>query len=157
MRVYVETTVFQCLCNEDELYALRQDATKSFFEEISQEKFFALGSDLVMEELEQFPEQYKDSIMDVMDRFNLEKVIVDQKEMQELTKLYVKEGIIPKNHINKAQHVAIATIGEVDVLATWDCTLLANEFKFRQIQSVNVREGYIKDLSLRTPEELIMD
>lgn len=157
IKVYVETSVFDYFYGEDERFGLRREATRKFFEQISQEKFIALGSDSVMEELDKVSEPYKESLMELMEKYNLEKIIVDEEEMEKLVKIYIDEKIIPKDNENIAKHLAIATVGEVDVLVTWNCELLANEFKARHINSVNLREGYTRVLSLRTPEELIIE
>ena len=154
IQVYVETTVFDYFYREDERYTLRREATRKFFDNVFHEKFVALGSDLVMEELENIPDPYKESLLELMERYNLEKIIVDDNEVKKLAKLYIDEKIIPKDKKNIAQHLAIATIGEVDVLVSWNCEVLVNEFKARHLKLVNLKEGYTKELSLRTPEEV---
>jgi len=156
-RVYVETSVFDFFYGEDERYAIRKEVTRKFFDQISQEEFVAIGSDLVMEELERVPEPYKESLMGLLERFDLEKIVVEEEEMNRLSKIYIDGGLIPKEKENIAKHLAIATIGEVDILATWNFKLLVNEFKARNIKAINLKEGYVKELSLRTPEELIME
>ena len=44
------------------------------------EKFIALGSDIVMDELENVSDPYKESLMGLMEKYNLEKITVDEGE-----------------------------------------------------------------------------
>ena len=156
MRVYIETSVFDYFYGEDERFALRREATRELFEQISHEKIIALGSDFVMEELEKIPDPYKESLMGLMEKYNLEKIIVNTAEVKRLEKIYLHQKLVPKDKENIAKHLGIATIGEVDALVSWNYELLVNEFKSRYIKIINLTEGYTKELSLRTPEEIII-
>jgi hypothetical protein len=111
---------------------------------------------VVLQELEQAPAPYRTKLMEVVNQYPLARVEYDLAEAQRLAALYLQAAAIPAEFPNDALHVAIATVAEVDLLITWNCKHLANEFRIRQIRAINLREGYTKEVSIRTPEEVIL-
>ena len=55
-----------------------------------------------------------------------------------------------------AQHIAIATVGRVDVLVSWNFKHIVNLQRIRGYNSVNLREGYPL-VEIRTPREVLSD
>ncbi|MEW5945268.1 MAG: hypothetical protein AB1742_03630 [bacterium] len=41
------------------------------------------------------------------------------------------------------------------MMVTLNCVHIANEFRIRRFKTINYREGYTKELSIRTPMEVI--
>ena len=54
-----------------------------------------------------------------------------------------------------ALHIAYTTFYELDILLSWNYKHLANIFKKKKIQILNLEEGYNKPLDLITPMEVI--
>jgi hypothetical protein len=80
--------------------------------------------------------------------------IATTEEMTRLGDLYLKRGIIDINNKRDAVHVAIASILEVDVLATWNMTHIVNPNHLPLFNKVNRKEGF-KDITILKPEEII--
>lgn len=55
-----------------------------------------------------------------------------------------------------AQHIAIATVGRVDVLVSWNFKHIVNLGRILGYNSVNLREGY-PTIEIRTPREVLSD
>ncbi len=55
-----------------------------------------------------------------------------------------------------AQHIAIATVGRVDVLVSWKFQQIVNLERIRGYHSVNLRKGYPM-IEIRTPREVLSD
>jgi hypothetical protein len=81
--------------------------------------------------------------------------IATTAEMDRLGELYMQKGIIDRGNARDALHVAIATILEVDVLATWNMTHIVNPFHIPLFNKVNRKEGF-KDITILKPEEIIV-
>ena len=54
-----------------------------------------------------------------------------------------------------AQHIAIATVGRVDVLVSWNCKHIVNLERIHGYNSVNLRKGPM--IEIRTPREVLSD
>jgi hypothetical protein len=55
-----------------------------------------------------------------------------------------------------AQHIAIATVGRVDVLVSWNFRHIVNLERIHGYNSVNLRKGYPM-IEIRTPREVLPD
>ena len=54
-----------------------------------------------------------------------------------------------------AQHLAIATLNNIDALVSWNFKHLVNINKERLVIAVNIKEGYNYPLRLTTPMEVM--
>ena len=54
-------------------------------------------------------------------------------------------------------HIAICTIFEFYILLSWNFKHIANIMKQMQVASVNRKEGYLKELFLLNPMEVIYE
>jgi hypothetical protein len=75
--------------------------------------------------------------------------------MEYLSELYLQKKIITENDRPDAFHVAIATILEVDVLATWNMTHIVNPNLIPLLNKVNDKEKH-KPIKILKPEEIIV-
>ena len=60
---------------------------------------------------------------------------------------------INDEHLNHAQHIAIATVLKVDSLVSWNFKHMVNFFRIRQYNSINLKYGY-STIDIRTPKEI---
>jgi hypothetical protein len=65
-------------------------------------------------------------------------------------------GVIAAKMRADAQHIAIATVGRVDVLVNWNFKHIVNLRRIHGYNSVNLREGYPL-IEIRTPREVLSD
>jgi hypothetical protein len=66
----------------------------------------------------------------------------------------VSANILPARAIRDAAHVALAAVGGIDYLLTWNCKHLANAQIARRIQKICEQSGYRMPI-ICTPEELM--
>jgi len=69
---------------------------------------------------------------------------------------YLAEGILPANMLVDAQHVAIATIAQVDALVSWNFRHMVNLPRIHRYHAVNAKLGY-PTIEIRSPREVITD
>lgn len=81
-------------------------------------------------------------------------VLILNDEAIILANKYLKEGIISVKYSSDCQHIALATINNIDVLVSWNFKHIVNLNKIKQFNSVNLKEGY-KELEIRSLKELI--
>jgi len=75
-------------------------------------------------------------------------------EAETLANYYIAEKVIGQTSLEDCQHIAIATINKVDVLASWNFKHIVNLSRIKGYNSVNMKMGYIT-LEIRNPKELI--
>ena len=78
-------------------------------------------------------------------------------EIEQLALIYLKQKAIPAKKIYDAFHIAFATYYEFDVLLSWNFQHLANIKKQIQVNTINKMQGYLKQLNLLNPMEVIYE
>ncbi len=76
------------------------------------------------------------------------------EEAEELAQKYIENRVVSANYLLDAEHIAIATIERIDIVASWNFKHIVNINRIRGFNSVNLREGY-QILEIRTPREVI--
>jgi hypothetical protein len=77
-------------------------------------------------------------------------------EARELAEGYIAAGVLTPRMRADAQHIAIATVGRVDVLVSWNFKHIVNLQRIQGYNSVNLRKGYPM-VEIRTPREVLSD
>ena len=111
-------------------------------------------SELTLLELEPAPLAVRDVLAEVsVDHIEAVRLT---PEADELARRYLAEGILPANMLADAQHIAIASIANVDVLVSWNFRHVVNLSRIHAYHGVNARQGY-PSLEIRSPREVLGD
>jgi len=146
-RVYIDTSVIGgCFDKEFEEWS------NQLFEDFKSSKRIAVISDITLDELADAPQRVQDNFNTISDR--LLEVIISDSESRKLADLYLKEGAVSRKYYEDALHIAISTIGQVNVLASWNFKHIVNLDKIRLYNSVNLKNGF-SILEIRTPREIL--
>lgn len=154
--LYLDTSVINFLFADDA--PEKKEITVDLFENyIANNVYDVFISQFVFQEIEQTTnEEKKKSLLDVMDKYPLEPLIIDDiSTVDSLADLYVSEGIIPAKKRLDALHVACCVIYKIDYLVSWNYKHLANVNKEKQILSLNFIHNYLHPLRIITPLELL--
>ena len=76
------------------------------------------------------------------------------EEAKELANAYIVEKVVGATSLEDCQHIAIATLCKVDVLASWNFKHIVNLTRIKGYNAVNLKKGYTI-LEIRNPKELI--
>lgn|SRR5574339_279601 len=109
-------------------------------------------SDLTVQELE-FAKEGIRNLLSMIPENNCVNVIVDDEAIR-LAEIYITEGALTKKSYNDALHIAMATLNNADVLASWNFKHIVNIDRIRLYNSINLRFGY-RLIEIRTPREII--
>lgn len=81
-------------------------------------------------------------------------VLPDSEEAFSLAAAYVQKGIVGPGSRSDAFHVALATVGRVDILVSWNFRHIVNLGRIRLFNSVNLERGYSL-IEIRSPREVL--
>jgi hypothetical protein len=109
-------------------------------------------SDITLDELSDAPQRVQDNFNTIPD--NSLEIITSDNESRKLADLYLKDGAVSKKFYEDALHIAISTINQVNVLASWNFKHIVNLDRIRLYNSVNLKNGF-SILEIRTPREIL--
>lgn len=145
-RIYIDTSVFGGYFDKE--FAKE---TKPFFEKLLQNRIKIVVSEILELELYRAPDYIQDFFESLPSEL-IERVELTD-EAKELAEKYIIENVVVKTSLADCQHIALATINKVDVLASWNYQHIVNLERIRGYNSINFREGY-QMIEIRTPKEI---
>lgn len=156
LKIYLDTSVINFLFADD-VPEFRK-ITEDFFENyVKADKYIVYISDVVIAEIEKTKsEDKKKQLLEVIQKYSLRILALDSTS-NALAAVYVKEKIIPERKLEDAQHIAIATCNQMDVLLSWNFKHLSNIQKQIGVKIINEKEGYFYPLILTNPMEVVYE
>ncbi len=158
LRIYLDTSIISFVYADDA--PEKQSITKEFFTAYL-DKYDVCISPLVLAEIENTRDgELKRKLRAVVEEYNIEIIDIaekDQVTIYALAKRYIKEKVIPANKFDDAMHIAICVYYGFDILLSWNFRHLANITKQIQVNTVNAKEGYLKELFLLNPMEVLYE
>jgi len=145
-RIYIDTSVFGGYFDKE--FAKE---SKPFFEKLLQNRIKIVVSEILELELYRAPDYIQDFFESLPSEL-IERVELTD-EAKELAEKYIIENVVVKTSLADCQHIALATINKVDVLASWNYQHIVNLERIRGYNSINFREGY-QMIEIRTPKEI---
>jgi predicted nucleic acid-binding protein len=147
LRIYVDTSVFGgCFDSEFAEHSLE------LFAEIKAGRFTLVLSTTVLRELADAPEQVRKLLSEVppgcLERMEL------SEEIEALRDAYVSQGVVGPKSLGDAEHIASASVAEVDVIASWNFKHIVHYDKIRGYHAVNLVRGY-RPIPIHSPQEVI--
>jgi len=146
-RIYIDTSVIGG-CFDDEF----AEYSALLFQEFIEGKKIAVVSNITLQELKQSPEHVRKKFEEIP-KGNIEYVGLTE-EAEDLALKYIGNGVISSNDLLDAEHIAIASVEKIDIVASWNFKHIVNINKIRGFNSVNLKEGY-QVIEIRSPMEII--
>jgi predicted nucleic acid-binding protein len=147
VKVYTDTSVIGGCFDEE----FKQWSNELFGEFVSGTKHIML-SDLTLQELELAREEVRNKVQEIPEQYLIPVGTSD--EAMALAETYINEGALTNKSYNDALHIAIATLNNADVLASWNFKHIVNLDRIRLYNSINMRLGY-RLIEIRAPRELL--
>lgn len=154
-KVYVETTIFSYLAartSGDLVTAAHQRVTAEWWSTAAT-RFDLVASVLVLQEVSAGDPSVAERRLALVGNLPLLGLT---REARDLARQLVTVGVVPAHATADAEHVALATIGAVDYLVTWNLSHLAGAVVRRRLESALRKLGFDPP-TLCTPEELLPD
>ncbi len=147
MTVYADTSTIGG-CFDEEF----QEWSVALGEEFKIRKKIIMLSDLTLQELEFAREEVREKIKEIPKKYQISIGVTD--EAIQLAEAYINEGALTIKSYNDALHIALATLNNAGVLASWNFKHIVNLNRIRLYNSINLKLGY-RMIEIRTPREIL--
>jgi predicted nucleic acid-binding protein len=154
LKLYLDTSVWNFYYADDA--PEKMEATKEFFANLPSGKYEIYTSSVVIREIENADEETLARLVALMNKYSPILLEVNN-EIDAMAEVYLDEGIVPPKKRDDALHIAVSTFHEMDALLSWNYKHLANLNKKEKVRAVNITQGYLKELEMITPLEVIGD
>lgn len=154
-RVYIEPTVVSYLVarpSNNPILAARQRTSGQLWEDYA-DRFKFVISQLVQDEIQRGNITVAQRRLEVVSPLTVLEIL---PEVDELVQRLLETGAVPRNSVTDAQHIAIATVHNVEYLVSWNQKHIANEYKREHINQVCQESGFQPTI-ICTPTQLIED
>ncbi len=148
-KIYIDTSVLGG-CFDIEFKKWSEKLMREFISGI----YLAVISDLTLKELEKAPLQVRNKINKIPENNII--YISSNDKTKSLRNEYIKEKIVTSNYLIDAEHIALASVYNVDILVSWNFKHIVNFPRIKLYNSVNQKHGYDL-LEIRTPREVLYD
>ena len=138
VKLYIDTSVWNFALEIERADCL---LTNEFLESISNREFSIFVSDIILSEILNAYESRRSKLQELLNIYDYEMLNLDDNT-RELANVYINEGLISKNEINDAQHIAIATVNRCDFIVSWNFKHMVRAKVIIGVHHINHREGY---------------
>lgn len=149
LKLHLDTSVPNFLFVED-AEDKRKITEKLFQKEIRNQYEFYISA-VVIREIER-AEAYKQQ--ELKEALAGIEILELTKEADILAEAYIRSAVLPKSSFEDAEHVAIATINNLDAIVSWNFKHLVNLRRIKMVNLVNEEMGY-KHIEIISPQEVI--
>ena len=144
LRVFVDTSVFGGCFDEG-----FDRASIKFFEEVKSGRFKVVVSPRVVLEVN----RARAEVQQVLSGLTGDIEIVQlEDETTALRDAYLDAGILGEASMDDAEHIAVASISNVDLLISWNFKHIVHFDKIRAFNAINQLKGY-RQIEIRSPQE----
>lgn len=109
-------------------------------------------SDLTLDELQQAPKPVQQVLERLREADATEEIPVTE-QAKELAERYIESGAIGGSMRSDAQHIAVATLAGVDVLASWNFRHIVNHERIKLYNEANRQLGH-REVRIGSPREI---
>jgi len=143
---YADTSVYGGVFDDE--FSKR---SRRFFELVGLGRFALLVSDVVRQEVSRAPAEVQTFLERLLPHMRL--VRFDERVMA-LRDAYVAHKIVSARWADDAAHVATATVGDADLIVSWNFRHIVHLDRIRRYNAVNALCGY-GPVEIRSPAEVI--
>ena len=150
--VYIETSVIDAYFDEhrDVESMAQRHWSRKWWDEVRPE-YHVVVSEAVVDELSHPDHPKNDECVRLIN--SVPRLRIDEG-IREVVRYYIAHGVMPRDPVGDALHLALASYHKCDYLLTWNCRHIANPNKFRSIRLANGALGLFVP-ALVTPNQLL--
>jgi len=147
LRLYLDTSVFGgCFDPEFRVASLK------LIHQIRTGRFILVLSSTALEEIKKAPEPVRQLVATLPEK-GVEQIFLTP-EIEKLRDAYISAHVVSAACRYDAEHIACATVADVDVIVSWNFKHIVNFNRIRGYHAVNLFRGY-HQIPIHTPAEVI--
>ncbi len=147
LKIFLDTSVYSALFDQRDPH--RQKQTQEFWKTIGDYEFYY--AEIIQEEIGAISDKdLREEILLLLEN-GLEIDIIE--EVKKLSKVYIKEGLIPVKYENDALFLALTTVYSLDILVSWNFRHLVKRKTRLGVNLINLKKGY-RAIEILAPPEL---
>ena len=127
--------------------------TVKLFEEIKAGKYTAYTSIYATRELRRASEEKFNKMMGLITQYDI-TVLDASDEADKLGLLYQERGILPARSTVDAQHIAVTTINDIDMILSLNFEHIVRKKTLEMTATLNVELGY-RPIKIHSPMEVV--
>lgn len=151
LELYLETSVWNFYYVEDS--PEKRAVTQQFFHSLPNDQLELYVSEVVFDEINKASPEKRFPLLQLIDTYQ-PTVLALNNQVHELANAYLAHQILPAKSGYDAQHIAVATVHQLDVIVSWNLRHIANLNRQRRVQAINLSHGYTKPLQMITLMEV---
>ena len=153
LKVYLDTSIFNFAVTTQDV-EVEKEITLRFLDEVRKGRFLGHISTIVLREIQDTPQKRKqEDLLKLISQFELE-TLSSTEEADLLAERYIQEKIIPIKYLDDALHIAIASVHNLDVIASWNFEHLVKLKTRREVQAINTLLNY-RPIEICSPQEIL--
>ncbi len=155
LKVYLDTSAVSYLDQQDS--PERMIITQNAWKELCSGKYEVVISAKLLQELKECKADKLELLLDYISLLPDSFYVEHTQEINDISKMLVHQGIIKRNCMDDAIHIAYALYTNCDVLLSWDIKHIANINTNNKIKQLCFLLKYRNILDIYTPEYLISE
>ncbi|GHS89872.1 hypothetical protein AGMMS49957_14060 [Synergistales bacterium] len=148
LKIYLDTSVISHLQHEDAPEKMRY--TLLFWDELKIGKYGVVISDLTLREVRRCPQPKQVDMLNYLEEIEY-SVLRDSDEVKALAEEYIENGVLTRKNENDCMHIALATIGDCDVIVSWNFKHMVRLKTIQGVRVTNAKNGYFKPIDIVQP------
>lgn len=151
LKIYLDTSVISYLRQEDAPEKMKD--TLELWEDLRKGKYHICVSDVTITEIDKCPEPKREFMIARLMDISYTLLRKDAEAIN-LSNLYVETGGLPPKSLNDALHLAIASVGDCDIILSWNFKHMVNFRAITAVEAVNIANKY-RLLRIMSPTMLL--
>ena len=147
LKIFLDTSVYSAIF--DNRVPSRQKMTQDFWNTIGDYEVYY--SEIILEEINAISDE--NIKKDIYDLLKDGKNIKTSAEVENLTQIYIDEGLIPEKYENDALLIALTSVYSLDILVSWNFKHLVKRKTRIGVNLINLKNNY-KTIEIFAPPEL---
>jgi len=146
LKIYIDTSVIGgCFDEKFEKWS------KGLILDFQNNVFKPVLSELIAAEIENAPMNVQEKYYEIL-KIDTDMLLITDEAIN-LAEIYQERKILTPKYFNDGLHIAIATISNIDIIASWNFKHIVHYDKIRLFNSVNIESGY-KSIDIYSPMEV---
>ncbi|MDR1065149.1 MAG: PIN domain nuclease [Oscillospiraceae bacterium] len=150
-KIYLDTSVISHLDAQDTPEKMTD--TLKLWKDIKAAKYDVYISDLTIAELDRCPEPKRSEMLSALLDIEYTEIAQDGRSKQ-LSLLYFEVGGLPPKSKADAEHIAIASVNDCDIILSWNFKHIVNLRAMTAVEDVNIKKRY-KNIRILSPTMLL--